>query len=92
MKKMSGQGKTTNKTTNKQMPCTNPVNVKGYTTKRGKVVKPHTRLCPAKKGKAPSKQQKTQMRRMRGYKQANKTALANYDAMVAKFKKKKKKK
>jgi hypothetical protein len=89
MKKMSGQGKTTNKTTNKQMPCTNPVRVKGYTTKRGKVVKPHNRQCP---GKKPTKQQKQQMNRIRGYKSANKTALANYDAMVAQFKKKKSKK
>jgi hypothetical protein len=88
-KKISCQGKTTNKTTNKQMPCTNPVRVKGYTTKRGKVVKPHKRQCP---GKKPTKQQKQQMNRMRGYKSANKTALANYDAMVAQFKKKKSKK
>ena len=73
-KKMFGQGKTTNKTTNKQMPCTNPVRVKGYTTKKGKQVKPHNRNCP------------------KNYKKANKTALANYDAMVAEFKKKKKKK
>jgi hypothetical protein len=51
------------------------VRVKGYTTKRGKKVKPHTRQCPGKK-----------------YKKANKTALANYDAMVAQFKKKKSKK
>ena len=54
------------------MPCTNPVRVKGYTTKKGKEVKPHERNCP------------------RNYKKANKTALANYDAMVKKKKKKKK--
>jgi hypothetical protein len=70
------------------MPCKNPVKVRGYTTKKGTVVKPYNRNCP---GKAPTKQQKKQMRSMR-YKSANKTALANYDAMVAQFKKKKSKK
>ena len=73
------------------MPCKSPVRVKQYTTKKGKTVQAHTRMCPAKQGKAPTKQQKKQMRRMR-YKSANKTALANYDAMVAQFKKKKSKK
>jgi hypothetical protein len=33
------------------MPCQGRVTVKAYTTKKGKTVKPHTRACPAKKGK-----------------------------------------
>jgi hypothetical protein len=34
------------------MPCPNgKVSVRGYTTKKGRTVKPHTRNCPAGKGK-----------------------------------------